>query len=83
MLRMSVGTKLSIEETLDRARRFFGPGGLGLEAREQSPCCITFEGGGGYVTVTIEGQGAGGKNEVVLETREWEYDVRQFARDIG
>jgi hypothetical protein len=77
----SVETKLSPEETIERAMAYFGEGGLGLEPTERNPCCVYFEGGGGHVLVTaIAGEK---KTTVELETREWDYHVKRFMREIG
>jgi hypothetical protein len=63
-------------EILDSAAAFFGEQGLGLEETERNPCCVSFEGGGGYVSVTIaDGEK---KRSVDVETREWEYQVKKF-----
>jgi hypothetical protein len=81
MARYSVETKLSPEEAIERARAYFGEGGLGLELIEQEePCCVYFEGGGGHVVVTACPKD---KTEVELETREWDYHVKRFMREIG
>jgi hypothetical protein len=81
MARYSIETRLSPEEAIQKAAAFFGEGGLGLEMTEQNPCCLYFEGGGGHVLVTAsEGEK---KTMVVLETREWDYQVRQFMRQIA
>jgi hypothetical protein len=79
----SVQTKLSPDEVIHRANEFFGENGLGLEAFERSFCCAYFEGGGGYVMVTVESEGDSHKTEVELETREWDYDVQEFMRKIS
>jgi hypothetical protein len=80
MAHYSVETKLSPEEAIEKATTYFGGGGLGLDAVEQNPCCISFEGGGGYVTVTAtEGEK---RTTIELETREWDYQVKQFMREI-
>jgi len=63
------------------AKAHFGEGGLGLDAAEQGPCCVHFEGGGGYVSV-MAGEGES-KTTVDLETREWDYHVRQFMRAVA
>jgi hypothetical protein len=77
----SVETKLSPEDAIERARAYFGEGGLGLELTERNPCCVYFEGGGGHVLVTgIMGEK---KTTVELETREWDYHVKRFMREIG
>lgn len=81
MARYSVETKLSTEEAIKKATAFFGEGGLGLEMTERNPCCLYFEGSGGHVMVTTyTGEK---KTTVELETREWDYPVRQFMREIG
>jgi hypothetical protein len=76
-----VHTRLSPEKTIERAIETFGPGGLGLEVSQENPCCVTFEGGGGHVTVTASGEGK--ETTAELETREWDYHVRKFMREIA
>jgi hypothetical protein len=54
---------------------------MGLDTTGDNPCCITFEGGGGFVSVAAS---TGEKKTAVeLETREWDYQVKQFMREIG
>ena len=80
MIRISKETKLKSAEVIDRASGFFGKGGLGLDEKERNPCCVTFEGGGGYVSVNIED---GEKMRTVdVETREWDYQVKQFLEKL-
>jgi hypothetical protein len=79
MPRYGVQTKLSPEQIIQKALDFFGKDGVGLEITDQSRCCVSFQGGGGHVSLTvIEGE----KTEVELVTREWDYDVKQFMRQI-
>ena len=81
MARYSVETKLSPEKAVEVATAYFGDGGLGLEAVEKNPCCVYFEGGGGHVYVTAF---TGDKGTTVeLETREWDYHVKQFMHEVG
>jgi len=81
MARYSVETKRTPEQVIEMAEAYFGAGGLGLDAAEQGPCCVHFEGGGGYVSVTASvGEN---KTAVDLETREWDYPVRQFMRAVA
>ncbi len=81
MARYSVETKLCPEDAIKKAVAHFGEGGLGLKADEQGPCCTYFEGGGGHVRVTAS---AGKKRTAVeLETREWDFHVKRFMRQIG
>lgn len=82
MLRLSVKTKLDPQQVLVRATGYFAQG-LGLQAHQRSPDCLTFSGGGGYVTVTAQARASGRGSEVVLETREWEYDTQRFAQEIS
>ena len=79
MVRYRIESKLSPEKVLEQAVAFFS-GGLGLEITQQEPCCVQFVGGGGYVSVSIV---EGKKTLVDLETREWDYQVRQFMHRIG
>jgi hypothetical protein len=81
MLKLEVKTKLSQEAILNRAKRHFGDGGLGLELKEENPQCLTFEGGGGYVTVTVCEEE--GETRIDLVTQEWNYPVREFASKIA
>jgi len=80
MARYGVDSKLSPAQVVDRALEFFGPGGAGLEVTEQAECCARFEGGGGHVFVNASEKGKG--SEVELETREWDYQVKQFMGQI-
>jgi hypothetical protein len=71
-------TKLTPEEAIERAVKFFGPtaGGLGLEIKEQQGCYARLVGGGGHVAVSatvVEG-----KTTVEIETREWDLQAKQF-----
>jgi hypothetical protein len=81
MLNLEVTTKLSRDEVSKRARDFFGKGGLGLEAADKDPLCLSFEGGGGYVTATMCAEG--NKTKVTLVTQEWEYQVKEFASSLS
>ena len=80
MLRLNTRTKLSPEEVVKRAVEYFGPGGYGLKVKEQGDACAYFEGGGGGVEVTacVDKD----STSVDLETREWEFQVKDFARKI-
>jgi hypothetical protein len=77
----SVRTRLSPDQVIERAVLAFGPEGLGLEISERDACCVTFLGGGGHITIT---PAAGeGRTTVDLETREWDYHVKRFMREIA
>ena len=77
----STETRLASEEVIRRAIAYFGPGGLGLEVCQQDPCRVEFSGGGGHVMIAAN---AGEKKTAVdLETREWDFQVRQFMHEIA
>ena len=81
MARYGKESKLSSAKVMEKAFEFFGPAGLGLEVKEQQgEDCATFEGGGGHVFVQVCEKGPG--SEVELETREWDYQVKQFMGKI-
>jgi len=80
MLRIFKQTDLTSEQILERAAGFFGPDGHGLDEKERGSCCVSFEGGGGFVTVTVSEQA--GRRSVEIETREHEYQVKQFLRGL-
>jgi hypothetical protein len=77
-MRYGLETKLSTTEVLNRAERYFGEGGLGLEVTSRDECCISLAGGGGHVTVTLT---EGDKTSIDVETREWDYQVKKFMAD--
>jgi hypothetical protein len=80
MIHMQGKSRLAPEEVLGRLRKFFGKDGQGLELTEEGPLCLTFTGGGGYVTasVCLEGE----QTKVDLVSREWEYQVKEFLSQI-
>ena len=81
MLNLESRTKLSQEEVLQKLKRFFGKGGLGLELSDETPQCLTFVGGGGYVTATLCSEE--NRTRVNLVTQEWDYDVKEFASRLS
>ena len=75
MIRMSKKTKLVPAEIIKRAYNYFGTD-IGLSEKRRNPCCILFEGSGGYVSVNLIEED---KHQVVeTEGREWEYQVKEF-----
>ena len=77
MARYTKESKLEPEAVLRKAEEFFGAGGLGLQVIERNECCLSFEGSGGHVTVTAA-RCEPDKTEVDIETREWDYQVKEF-----
>jgi len=83
-MRYEVLTKLSPQEAVQQAIEHFGPEGVGLEIVDQNAACLVFQGGGGHVAVTARpGDTAKPKTRIELETREWDYAVRQFMARVN
>ncbi|MBI2911596.1 MAG: hypothetical protein HYY05_05595 [Chloroflexi bacterium] len=80
MLKLEVRTKLSEQEAMDHIQHFFG-GVLGLRQTDRAEGCITFVGGGGFVTSIVCPENGGG-SRIDLETQEWETQVRKFAEEV-
>jgi hypothetical protein len=76
MINLEGVTRLSPEEVTQRLKNFFGKGGQGLELTEDHPPCLTFSGGGGYVSATVCAEE--GKTRVNLLAQEWEQQAREF-----
>jgi hypothetical protein len=80
VIKIAKQTRSTPEEVIDRASKFFGNGGAVLEEKERNPCCISFEGGGGYVSISISDEE---KQRVVeVESREYEYQVKRFLETL-
>ena len=78
MLNLEAKTRLSKEELTARIKGFFE--GLGLTLVDDTGGCLSYQGGGGYVTATLSEEG--GKTRVDLVTQEWEYQVREFVANL-
>jgi hypothetical protein len=80
MINLSKESKLSAEQVLERAVKFFGEGGVGLDLTSQSENFVRFAGGGGSVVVEVK---AGSKRtEVDILSVEWDYQAKQFLKKI-
>ena len=80
MLKLNASTKRKPEEVVKEALEFLGPGGYGFKVTQQSDTCAYFEGGGGGINVSACTDDKG--TSVDLETREWEYQVKEIAGRI-
>jgi hypothetical protein len=76
MKKLSTESRLKPEDAIKRAVAFFGPGGYGLEIKDEGSCCVTFEGGGGSVYVSAAASKTG--STVDIESVEWDYQAEQF-----
>jgi hypothetical protein len=82
-MRYEVTTKLTPEDAVQQAIVHFGARGVGLDLTHQSETGLLFEGGGGHVAVIVSPREASKKKTTVeLETREWDYAVRQFMSKV-
>ena len=80
-MRYEVTTKLSPQQALAYAKDYFGPQGVGLEVIDEEETSVTLQGGGGHVSVVAcPGEK---KTTLELETREWDYPVRQFMQRVS
>ncbi len=80
MLRIAKQTRLEPVGIIDRASKFFGEGGEGLMETERGSCCISFEGFGGYVAVSVVDEDR--HRTVDVETREFEYQAKLFLQKL-
>ena len=80
MLNLTTKTKLKPEEVVKKAVAYFGPGGYGLTVTNKTDTCVSFQGGGGGVDISTCAEDKG--TSVDFETREWEIQVKEFARNI-
>jgi hypothetical protein len=76
IMRYEVTTTLAPQAAIAYAKNYFGPQGIGLEVIDEHETSVTLMGGGGHVSVVAcSGEK---KTTLELETREWDYPVRQF-----
>ena len=80
MGRYSKESALTHEEIVEKAAAYFGPAKLGLEIAEQKECCLLLQGGGGHVYLEVEKRESG--SIVEIETREWDYQVKEFLKKV-
>jgi hypothetical protein len=82
-MRYEVTTKLTPQDVLHHAITHFGSQGVGLDLTHQGEDSLIFQGGGGHVAVmACPGASSNRKTIVELETREWDYAVRQFMSKV-
>jgi hypothetical protein len=80
MISLTKKSKLPTAEVIKRAVKFFGPGGFGLEVKDQDTCCVEFEGAGGGVRVSVTEAEKG--TQVDVESREWEKQSKDFLASL-
>lgn len=80
MLRIAKQTRLRPDDIIDKASTYFGKKGQGLEEKDRNRCCISFEGAGGYLAVTVADEND--HRIVDVETREFEYQAKHFLKTL-
>jgi hypothetical protein len=80
MIRISKQTRLDPDQIIAKAENFFGEKGEGLVTKERAPCCISFVGSGGFVTVSVVDEQK--TRTVDIEAREFDYQARQFLQSL-
>jgi hypothetical protein len=80
MIRIAKQTRLTPEEIIERASEYFGKGGQELTETQRNLCCISFEGVGGYVAVSVVDEDR--HRTVDVESREFEYQARRFLEKL-
>ena len=81
MIVLSFETQKKQEEILDKTVKYFTEE-VGLEVTERSDCCVHFQDRNqlGHVKVTLSQKGA--KFEVDVESREFDYQAKQFVSEF-
>jgi hypothetical protein len=82
MILLGKESKLSAAQVLEKAVKFFGPDGVGLEVRHWDAANVQMVGSGGYVAVRAQPQPDLHMSSVEIESREWEYDAERFLGEI-
>jgi hypothetical protein len=82
MILLGKESKASATQVLERAVRYFGPDGLGLDVNHWDAASVQLQGGGGYVAVRVQPQPTQQVTDVEIESREWEGDAERFLGEI-
>lgn len=77
-MRYETKTRLPVREALERAEQYFG-GEYGLNIQERQREKVRFEGGGGYVQVSVVSEQP---TTLEIETREWDRPVEFFMEKL-
>ena len=80
MLRIATKTKLTPEEVIKKAIKFFGPEGYKLKITSKMETSATFDGGGGSIEVSACADSS--KTAVDFLSREWDFQVKEFIKAI-
>jgi hypothetical protein len=79
---MSKVSKRAPSKVIEAALGFFGPSGIGLAIVDEGACCARLEGAGGYVSVQTEELEDKKGSQVIVEGREFDYQIKEFLQKI-
>jgi hypothetical protein len=82
MIRISKVSKLAPSKVIGAAVDFFGPSGVGLAIVDEGDCCARLEGAGGHVFVQTEELEDSKGSQVIIEGREFDYQIKEFLGKI-
>jgi hypothetical protein len=80
VLRIATKTKLTPEDVIKKAVKFFGPEGYKLKITSQTETAASLEGSGG--TIELSACIDEGKTTVDFLSREWDFQVKEFIKMI-
>jgi hypothetical protein len=61
---------------------YFGPSGIGMEVVDEGDCCARLEGFGGHVFIQTEDLEGKEGSQVIIEGREFDYQIKEFLSKI-
>lgn len=91
MIHLGKRTNESPSDVIEKAHRFFGPDGIGLEIALREEGAIYFVGGGGHVQVTAcfaeddkdeADTSQDGITQVDIQSMEWEKQAQDFLGNL-
>lgn len=82
MIRVGKESRLNTAQVLDRAAKYFGPDGVGLELVRRDATSVELHGGGGYVTVSVRALQDSAKTDVEIVSRDWDQDATRFLEKV-
>jgi len=80
MINMEKHIKTSCKDVIKYADAFFMNNGLDSTDRDPERFCATYSGGGGYVSLQCCPEDK--HTRVLVEGREWEYQIKEFMKNI-
>jgi len=82
VIHIETRSRLARSAIVDKAIRYFGTDGLGLEVQEQSACCVRFADSVGFVEVTLNSEEGSKRTRVGVIGREYEPQIKEFVKSL-